>query len=36
MAHYVEKQLETVADGILPIIDLSFGGIVNQQIQFFQ
>lgn len=33
--HYIEKQLQPVADAILPFINLSFDGLVNQQMGLF-
>ena len=33
--HYIEKQLQPVADAILPFIDLNFDSLVNQQIGLF-
>jgi DNA polymerase-2 len=33
--HYIEKQLQPVADAILPFIGLSFEGLVNQQMGLF-
>ena len=33
--HYIEKQLQPVADAILPFVDLSFEQLVNQQIGLF-
>jgi DNA polymerase-2 len=33
--HYIEKQLQPVADAILPFIELSFEGLINQQMGLF-
>lgn len=33
--HYIDKQIEPIADGILPFIDLSFNQITNKQMGLF-
>jgi len=33
--HYIDKQIEPIADGILPFIDLSFDRITNKQMGLF-
>lgn len=33
--HYIDKQIEPIADGILPFIDLSFSQITNKQMGLF-